>query len=180
VGRGPLQSFFPLAGQFHRPRTAQYRRGRQNGRSGLEDAKGKPEIFDAWTEKRTADVVNWEGSVPFSATLFMEGANAKAKAECKSECEVSPRASEVDGGKAEGEVVKEEQRLSDASGTNGSLRVAVLLRMPSPSCTEATPSDVGEVSECPVQGELAIGIIEVPWTREYHYPPKGSTSEIDS
>jgi len=114
----------------------------------------------------------------------MEVAKAKAKAECKSDSsEVSPRASEVDGGgNAEEEVVKEKQLLSEASGTNanGSLRVAVLLRMPAPSCTEAAHSDVGEVSGFPVQGELAIGLIEVPWTREDHYSSKGHSSEIDS
>jgi len=183
VLRVPLRSLLPLPGRYQRHRTAPYRARRQSRRSGSDAAKGKPEIFDAWTEKRTVDdVVKWEGSVPFSATLVMEG--AKANAECKSVSEVSPRASEVDGGNTKEEVVivKEEQRLSGpgASDTNGSLRVAVLLRMPSQSRTEAAHSDVSEVPGCPVQGELAIGLIEVPWTREDHYSSKGLVSEIDS
>ncbi|KAH9956483.1 hypothetical protein BC827DRAFT_1270854 [Russula dissimulans] len=184
MGGEPLRNLLPFPGQHRRPRTAPYRsRGRQNRQTSLDAANGRPEIFDAWTETRTVDVVKWEGSVvsfhflssvyylpasfvvvvvvPFSATLAMEEV---AKAGCKSDCGVSTRTEEVDGGSTIDEVLREKQLLSEDA--NGRLRLAVLLRMPSPSHTEAAHSDVGGVSGCPVQGELAIGLIEVPWTGE--------------
>jgi len=164
MGREPLRDFLPFPGQHRRPRTAPYRsRGHQNRQTSLDAAegKGKPEIFDVWTEKRTVDVVKWEGSVPFSAMLAMEEV---AKAGCKSDCGVSTRTEEVDGGSTIDDVLREKQLLSEDA--NGRLRLAVLLRMPSPSHTEAARSDVGGVPGCPVRGELAIGLIEVPWTGE--------------
>ena len=58
-------------------------------------------------------------------------------------------------------------------GVGGRLQVAVLLQMPSPGCAEK----VGEVSlDRPVRGELAIGLMEVPWTREDHYSLKRTSS----
>jgi hypothetical protein len=63
--------------------------------------------------------------------------------------------------------MQEQQRRRQAGATGGSsstLRVAVLLQMPSPSShtvTEASQNDIG------VRGELAIGLVEAPWTRQH-------------
>lgn len=56
------------------------------------------------------------------------------------------------------------RRQAAATGSSSTLRVAVLLQMPSTSShtvTEAAQNDIG------VRGELAIGLVEAPWTREH-------------
>lgn len=56
------------------------------------------------------------------------------------------------------------QQMRHATTSSGTLQVAVLLQMPSPpshTVTEAE-NDIG------VRGELAIGLVEAPWTIEHH------------
>jgi hypothetical protein len=50
-----------------------------------------------------------------------------------------------------------------SSSGHSTLQVAVLLQMPSPNYAEAQ-SSAGEPLGC--RGELAIGLIELPWTRD--------------
>ena len=65
----------------------------------------------------------------------------------------------------EDEKEKEDEKQGAREGIGGRLQVAVLLQMPSPNRAEKV-SD--ESLECPVRGELAIGVMDVPWTREDH------------
>jgi hypothetical protein len=57
------------------------------------------------------------------------------------------------------------RQAAAAAGSSSTLRVAVLLQMPSPpshtATTEVLQNDIG------VRGELAIGLVEAPWTREH-------------
>jgi hypothetical protein len=65
----------------------------------------------------------------------------------------------------------EKQFAREGTLTGCQLQVAILVQMPSPTRTGAHDK-VNEtaVLECPVQGELAIGITEMPWAwaREDH------------
>ena len=70
--------------------------------------------------------------------------------------------------------VKNEKQLAH-QGTESRLQVAVLLQMPSPNRPEAHNNVNKEALECSVRGELAIGLMEVPWTREDH-SSRSSTS----
>jgi hypothetical protein len=59
-----------------------------------------------------------------------------------------------------------QQMRQAATGSSSTLQVAVFLQMPSPpppshTVTEAPQNDTG------VRGELAIGFVEAPWTREH-------------
>ena len=81
---------------------------------------------------------------------------------------------EVTSTTVRGESVEEDEKLhlrdgtastaTAGTGNSSTLQVAVLLQMPSPRHTEAQ-NDTGE-ELLGYQGELAIGIIEVPWTSE--------------
>ena len=67
----------------------------------------------------------------------------------------------------------ENEKRGAREGVGGRLQVAVLLQMPSPNCAEK----VSDVSlDRPVRGELAIGLMEVPWTREDRYTLKTTSS----
>ena len=67
----------------------------------------------------------------------------------------------------------EKQGVREPEGIGGRLQVAVLLQMPSPNRAERVSE---ESLECPVRGELAIGVMDVPWTREGHYSLKRTPS----
>ena len=55
-------------------------------------------------------------------------------------------------------------QMREAAATGSStLQVAVLLQMPSPPSHTVT----GAHNDISVRGELAIGLVEVPWTREH-------------
>jgi len=83
---------------------------------------------------------------------------------------------EVASRTARGESVEEDEKLHLREGTastagtgTGSIstvQVAVLLRMPSPRHAEAQNDTREELLG--YRGELAIGVIEVPWTSEDH------------
>jgi hypothetical protein len=62
-----------------------------------------------------------------------------------------------------------EKRRVCHEGMGSRLQVAVLLQMPSPN-RAGTHNKLDEVLplECSVQGELAIGFMNVPWAREGH------------
>jgi hypothetical protein len=67
----------------------------------------------------------------------------------------------------------ENEKRGARKSVGGRLQVAVLLQMPSPNCAEK----VSEVSlDRPIRGELAIGLMEVPWTREDCYSLKRTSS----
>ena len=73
----------------------------------------------------------------------------------------------------EDETGHENVKRGAREGIDGHLRVAVLLQMPSPNCA----GKVSEESlECPVRGELAVGLMEIPWVREDHYSLKRTSS----
>lgn len=60
---------------------------------------------------------------------------------------------------------KQQHHLREGTGGSSSrstLQVAVLLQMPSPSHAEAQ----NDIRKEELLGELAIGLIEVPWTSE--------------
>jgi hypothetical protein len=74
------------------------------------------------------------------------------------------------GGDSVEEDDEEKPRLREGGGrhtgnSSSTLQVAVLLQMPSPSHAESQ-SGGGELLG--YRGELAIGLIEVPWAREDH------------
>lgn len=68
----------------------------------------------------------------------------------------------------EGQVAREE-------GTVSRLQVGVLLQMPS---LNRAGSVNEEARECSVRGELAIGLMELPWTSEHHYPRNATTPSL--
>ncbi|KAI9508524.1 hypothetical protein F5148DRAFT_885487 [Russula earlei] len=155
-----------------RYRPTPYRRRPLGGRRPQQHddiADRRPAIFEAWTERRrTVDALRWEKSMPFSATLFTDVAVMRAEREN----EAIP--DDGDGDRGGG---TEKDKLHVREDTVGGLRVAVLVQMPSPTRAEAAHDEVGEgLCEHPVQNELAIGLLEVPWTREDHYSFKRTTS----
>jgi len=75
--------------------------------------------------------------------------------------------------KEEDEKEHENEKQGAREGIDGLLRVAVLLQMPSPNC--AGKASEGSL-ECPVRGELAVGLMEIPWSREDHYSLKRTSS----
>lgn len=56
--------------------------------------------------------------------------------------------------------------LSQTAG-NSTLQVAVLLRMPSPPSTSHAVMEEAQ-NDTSVLGELAIGLVEAPWTSSVH------------
>jgi hypothetical protein len=74
----------------------------------------------------------------------------------------------------EDKVNENEPRLAHQS-TESRLQVAVLLQMPSPNHPEAN-NGINKHALCSVRGELAIGLMEVPWTREGHSPQSSTWS----
>ena len=56
------------------------------------------------------------------------------------------------------------QQVRQAATGSSTLEVAVLLRMPSPPSHTVTEAPQNDIS---VRGELAIGLVEAPWTREH-------------
>jgi hypothetical protein len=56
------------------------------------------------------------------------------------------------------------QQTRQAATGSSTLQVAVLLQMPSPPSNAVTEAPQNDIS---VRGELAIGLVETPWTREH-------------
>jgi len=152
------------------------------GRGSKEKEKeNEPAMFEAWRARPTADVLKWEESVPFSATLFTELV--------ESECAVEVPMPRVDGDDGQGEEENNNEMETETENRNGKqhaqevvggrLEFAVLLQMPSPRRGEAHNNKVHEESlECTVGDELAIGIAEVSWAREDHYSLKDTTFSL--
>ena len=72
-----------------------------------------------------------------------------------------------------------QMRESVASGSvasgSGTLQVAVLLQMPSPPPPPQTSHTVTEIrNDINARGELVVGVVEAPWTRE---PPSSQEGE---
>ncbi|KAI0266459.1 hypothetical protein BC834DRAFT_969485 [Gloeopeniophorella convolvens] len=125
-------------------------------------AGGKPELFDVWTEGRATGDFKWEKSMPFSAAVL---ASPEAGHAPEPRQEASDRRRD-----SHGKDVEEHPHEC-------TLQVAILLAMPSPPHAK-THIDVDQraSSDDPFQSELAIGLIEVPWTGEgLHVPGKNST-----
>jgi len=148
-------------GHVHRRGRRRWGRGpgRQRGRSD-ELSKAKPEMFDAWVERGQRTVGNtlkWEAaeSLPLSATLFTRGPPGPGPVET--------------AGRDSVEVEDEEKRslsvqqMRQAATGSSTLQVAVLLQMPSPPSHTVTEAE----NDISVRGELAIGLVEAPWTREH-------------
>ncbi|KAH9006119.1 hypothetical protein EDB86DRAFT_2871793 [Lactarius hatsudake] len=112
------------------------RLGRPQNDGGL--ANGRPEMFDAWTGERVSDGLEWESSMPFSVAIVE-----------------SDPASDAALRKGKGS-----KHRGNSEGSSD-LQVAVLVAMPSP--LHARRSHDGRSS---LRGELAIGLIEVPWIKE--------------
>jgi hypothetical protein len=86
---------------------------------------------------------------------------------------------------ARGDSVEEDEKVHLREGTastagtgtisgSSTLQVAVLLQMPSPRHAEAQNDTREELLG--YRGELAIGLIEVPWTSEDRYSRERTTS----
>jgi len=147
-----------------RYRTPSLRGQRQQDGSAGGCKSEKPVVFEAWTARGTADVLKWAESVPFSATLFTDA----PEVECMVK-DPTPRIGddgvEEEEEKDEDEKENEKQGHGAREGMGGRLQVAVLLQMPSPNRAEK----VGEESlGYPVRGELAIGVMDVPWAEDHH------------
>lgn len=106
-------------------------------------------MFDAWTGERVSDGLEWGNSMPFSVTIVESGRASDAAALRKGKA-----------GKHRGN----NEGSSD-------LHVAVLVAMPSPH--HARRSHDGRSS---LRGELAIGLIEVPWIKEDRHSVKRNAS----
>ena len=117
---------------------------------------------------------------PFSATLFTTTTGVVAVESAAAACAGGDSVEEDDG----------EEKLSmrestgtgpgsdagaDTTGSRSTLQVAVLLQMPSPR-HDAEGQNPIRRDLLGHQGELAIGLIEVPCPREQHYAPERTTS----
>jgi len=102
---------------------------------------------------------------PFSATLFTEA----PEGECIVRTSDDGVEEEEENDEDEKENESKSEKQGGLEGLGGRLQVAVLLQMPSPNRAEKFNE---ESLECPVRGELAIGVMDVPWTREDHHPLK--------
>lgn len=118
---------------------------------------------------------------PFSATLFTTTTGVVAvETTAAAACAGGDSVEEDDG----------EEKLSmrestgtgpgsdagaDTTGSRSTLQVAVLLQMPSPR-HDAEGQNPIRRDLLGHQGELAIGLIEVPCPREQHYAPERTTS----
>ncbi|KAI0294429.1 hypothetical protein BC826DRAFT_1012318 [Russula brevipes] len=138
---------------------------RRNGGGGR-GAGGKPEMFEAWTALRTTDVLNWAESPPVAATLFASHGAVQTGSLPKTD---GDRGAEIEDKDEPG------QRQGDGvrQCTGESVQVAVLVQMPSP--TRHYEANVESLAR-PFHGELAVGLIEVPWTREDHPAVRRTTS----
>ncbi|KAI0002158.1 hypothetical protein BJV74DRAFT_36843 [Russula compacta] len=170
----------PFLARFHR-RPWQNRDGRQRWEPGQDregghvDGSRKPEMFNAWIQRRTKDVSKWEESLPLSAMLFAtEAIETGCMTEALSRRAVSDSAEED----REKEQEQEQQQQHVRDGNDSSLQVAVLLQMPTPG--RAGPhNDVSEeLLRCPVRDELVIGLIGVPWAGEDILRLNGTTSYL--
>ena len=105
---------------------------------------------------------------PFSATLFTRTTRTGAAAAAEPACTAGAEAASRAGGDSVEEEDEKPPLREGTAGTDGSgstLQVAVLLQMPSPRDRPEAQNDTREE----LLGELAIGLIEVPWTREDPY-----------
>jgi len=125
------------------------------------------------------DVLKWEWSVPVSGTLVTEVSVNERKAK-------KARMQWFGGGGGDDDIDKgteEEsgkQLVREGTGTDSQLQAVVLVQMPSPRRAGAHDKDnETAVLGCPVQGELAIGITEVPWAwpiKDHHSRTRKSTT----
>jgi len=76
----------------------------------------------------------------------------------------------------EGVENENEKQPAREEGAESRLRVAVLLQMPSLNRAETHNKDNEDARGCSVRGELAIGLMEVPWTSEDHHSQNGTTT----
>jgi len=126
-------------------------------------------------------VLKWEQSVPVSATLFTE----VVKSGCVPEKVATLRVvGEEDDDEDEGaeEEENEKQLHVTRESTERRLQVAVLLQMPSPPPPRRAEAHhkVNEeaIERGSVRGDLALGFMEMPWTREDHCPRKSTASSL--
>ena len=75
----------------------------------------------------------------------------------------------------EGVEKENEDQLAREEGTESRLQVAVLIQMPSLNRAETRNEEAQEFS---VRGELAIGLMEVPWTGEDHHSRNSTTPSL--
>ena len=76
-------------------------------------------------------------------------------------------------------VGEENEKQLAHEGTESRLQVAVLLQMPSLNRAGTHNKVNEEARECSVRDELAIGLMEVPWTSsEDHYSRNGQTPSL--
>lgn len=70
------------------------------------------------------------------------------------------------------------QRLEGhrARSSHATLQVAVLLQMPSPPPASPSHTVTEARKDISVRGELAVGLIEIPWTREHTFSRHGDGS----
>jgi len=66
------------------------------------------------------------------------------------------------------------QQMRQAATGSSTLQVAVLLQMPSPPSHTVTKAQ----NDISVQGELAIGLVEAPWTREIPSSREGEETTV--
>ncbi|KAI0251179.1 hypothetical protein BJV78DRAFT_1282688 [Lactifluus subvellereus] len=153
TGRDPLDIF---AAMGPRRRNVQGREQWEQQQADDDAAGGKPEMFNAWTEQRTTDILKWEESMPFSAMVVKDYLGTQHTSKD------IPGVSH-DNVHGEEENGKQQSRISN-------LQVAILLAMPSPHRAKGHNDVNEEPTQSSFQEELAIGLIEVPWTRENDDP----------
>jgi len=111
---------------------------------------------------------------PFSATLFTTGPLGPGPVE-----------TEVPSSRAGRDCVEEENEEKRclrrreghrAGSSHGTLQVAVFLQMPSPSPASPSHTVTETRNDISVRGELAVGLVEIPWTREHTFSRHGDGS----
>ncbi|KAI0066788.1 hypothetical protein BV25DRAFT_1819884 [Artomyces pyxidatus] len=119
--------------------------------AGRLDLAGKPQIYEVVVDHASAEYMKWEDVVPFAAAVLQR---PKLK-------DQPARPHAARGGPR--------QKAKEAQHDDAHLQIAVLLAMPSRSRPH------GQTDHEPIPGtsadtentdELAIGLLEVPWTKE--------------
>jgi len=106
---------------------------------------GRPEIFDAWTERYNPNSLKWEEYTPFSVTVLTASGPARKVGKLRGNSAVGK------GGRGRND--QESCRL----------QVGVLVAMPSQLHTKHYDGVGEDLSRSALRDGLAIGLVKMPW-----------------